>query len=321
MPCFKNITQYKISQEKYAELSENCESKTLKKVTIHKGFNVPIVKNLVVLGQVKKAINIDECGTFLELYTDRQGIERISRANFCRERMCSVCAWRRQSRFLATTEPALKKIDVETAGKAKYIFITLTAKNCKGSELSAEISHLLKAWDRLYKRKPFANCSLGAIRNIEVTYNKSARNFHPHLHILLLMENSYFKKGNYLSAETLALLWKHALDVEYMPIVDVRSIKSNHACENPLMGASLEVMKYSLKTTDYAISPRVTETLMNALKGRRLISFSGIIADARRALKYAELDDDNLTDDITEDSYEARKVLYLFTPSGWKIST
>lgn len=320
MLYYKNITNYKISQDKYTEISENCESKTLKKVTIHKGINVPIVKNLVALGQVKKAINIDECGTFLELYTDQQGIERISRANFCRERMCSVCAWRRQARFLATTEPALQKIDIETSGKAKYIFVTLTAKNCRGKELSAEITHLLKAWDRLYKRKPFANCSLGAIRNIEVTYNKSARTFHPHLHILLLMENSYFKKSNYLEVETLALLWKHALDVDYTPIVDIRSIKSKHACDNPLMNASLEVMKYSLKTTDYAISPHVTEALMNALKGRRLISFSGIIAEARKALKYAELDDDNLTDDITEDTREARKVLYLFTPSGWKIS-
>jgi hypothetical protein len=133
------------------------------------------------------------------------------------------------------------------------------------------------------------------------------------------MDNSYFKKGNYLEAEALALLWKHALDVDYNPLVDVRCIKSKHANENPLMGASLEVMKYSLKTTDYAISPKVTETLMNALKGRRLISFSGIIAEARKALKYAEIEDDNLTDDITENVLEARKVLYLFTPTGWKI--
>ncbi len=316
---YKNITNYRISQEKYTEIGENCESKTLKKITIHKGFNVPIIKNLVVLGEAKRAINIDECGTFLELYTDPAGVERISRANFCRERMCSVCAWRRQARFLATTEPVLQKIDIETSGKAKYIFITLTAKNCKGKDLSAEITHLLKAWDRLYKRKPFTKCSLGGIRNIEVTYNKNSRTFHPHLHILLLMDNTYFHKGNYLEAEKLALLWKHALDVDYTPLVDVRCIKSKHANENPLMGVSLEVMKYSLKTTDYAISPKVTETLMHALKGRRLISFSGVIAEARKAMKYAELDDDNLTDDITEEAREARKVLYLFTPNGWKI--
>lgn len=316
---YKNITNYRISQEKYSEISEDCESKTLKKITIHKGINVPIVKNLVVLGQVKKAINIDECGTFIELYKDEKGVERISRANFCRERMCSVCAWRRQSRFLATTEPVLRKIDIETAGKAKYIFITLTMKNCRGKELSASITQLLKAWDRLYKRKPFTNCSLGGIRNIEVTYNKTSRTYHPHLHVLLLMENSYFRKGNYLETKELSLLWKHSLEADYTPLVNMQIIKSRHANETPIMGASLEVMKYSLKTTDYAISPKVTETLMTALKGRRLISFSGVIAEARKELKYVDLEEDTLTDDITEYVKNARKVLYLFTPSGWKI--
>lgn len=317
---YKYITRYRISQDQYAEISESCESKTLQKVTIHKGINVPIVKNLVVLGQVKKAVNIDECGTFLELYTDTDGVERISRANFCRERLCSVCSWRRQSRFIATTEPALQKIDIETSGKAKYIFITFTMKNCRGKDLSAAITQLLKAWDGISRRKPFSKCGLGAIRNIEVTYNKTSRMYHPHLHVLMLVTNDYFHKVNYITEEKLSLLWKHALDVDYNPIVHIETIKSKHAETSDIMSASLEVMKYSLKATDYAISPTVTETLMNALKGRRLISFSGVIAEARKQLKYADVEDDNLVDDINERIDNARRVLYLFTPSGWKIS-
>lgn len=316
----KYITNYKISQAKYEQIADATESNLLKRVTIHKSLNAPIVRNLAYLDYTTKARNIDECGTFLEIYKDSLGIERISRANFCRERMCSVCAWRRQSRFLATTEPALRKIDIETDGKAKYIFITLTVKNCSAENLSSQITSLLRAWDRLYKRNPFAKYCAGAIRNLEVTYSKSSRTYHPHLHILALMKNEYFKKGNYIETAELSFMWKHALNVDYEPIVHLESIKSKHACETPLLSASLEVMKYSLKTTDYAISPKVTETLMLALKGRRLISFSGIIAQARKELKFAELDEDNLTDDITEEDINARKVLYLFTPTGWKIS-
>jgi hypothetical protein len=77
-------------------------------------------------------------------------------------------------------------------------------------------------------------------------------------------------------------------------------------------------MKYSLKTKDYAISPEVTETLFLALHSRRLISFSGVIARARKELAFADLYEDTLIDDI-DSEVEARKELYLFSASGWKI--
>lgn len=316
----KYNTRYLASQEDYIPLAEAVESKTIKRITIHKSYNLPIIKNLASLGYNDKAQCIDECGTFVELFTDEQGVEKIARSNFCRERLCSVCAWRRQAKFLATTEPALRKIDTETAGRAKYIFLTLTMQNCAGSALSSAITQMLKAWDRIYKRKPFSSHCKGAIRNLEVTYSKSEKTYHPHLHILALMDNVYFRKGNYIETGELALMWKHALNVDYTPVVHMESIKSSHACESPVLSASLEVMKYSLKTTDYAISPRVTETLMLALKGRRLISFSGLIAQARKDLKFSDIEDSSLTDDVTAEDCNARRVLYLFTPSGWKIN-
>lgn len=316
----KYTTRYLASQEDYNPIAEAVESRTIKKITIHKSFNLPVIKNLATLGYNDKAQSIDECGTFVELFTDENGVEKIARSNFCRERLCSVCAWRRQSKFLATTEPALRKIDTETAGKTKYVFLTLTMKNCTGAVLDSAITQMLKAWDRIYKRKPFSTHCRGAIRNLEVTYSKSEKTYHPHLHILALMDNVYFRKGNYIETGELAMMWKHALDVDYTPVVHMECIKSSCGNENPVLSASLEVMKYSLKTTDYAISPRVTETLMLALKGRRLISFSGIIAQARKELKFSDIEDSSLTDDITAGDYNARRVLYLFTASGWKIN-
>ena len=158
-----------LSQEHYFDLGENAPMRTLKRVAIHKGYNVPIIKNLLELGETKKALNIEQCGTFLEIVHDETGVERVKNSNFCRERLCSVCAWRRQARFLATTEPALQLIDADYRNKAQYMFITLTVKNCTGENLASNITSLLKAWDRLYKRKPFANYSLGAIRSCEVT--------------------------------------------------------------------------------------------------------------------------------------------------------
>jgi plasmid rolling circle replication initiator protein Rep len=307
-----------LSQEQYNDIGENAPLKTLRKVSILKGYNVPIIKTLLDLGESRKAAAIEQCGTFLEIYNDADGIERVKNSNFCRERLCSVCAWRRQARFLATTEPALKKIDIEHNGKAQYIFVTLTVKNCSAKALSGEITRILKAWDRLYKRKPFAAFALGGVRSVEVTYNAEENTYHPHLHALLLMKNEYFKRGNIISQQKLRVLWQHALQYSYEPFVYIQSIKAQQG-KDERIGATLETIKYSLKTKDFAISAEVTKTLMVALKGRRLISFFGVVAAARRDLNYQDLFNDNLNDDIEAGAACARSVLYLFSPAGWKI--
>lgn len=308
-----------MSQAQYEIITDNTDSKTLKRITIHKSYNSGTIKNLIELGRERKALNIEQCATFIELMNDKEGNEKIARANFCRDRLCSVCAWRRQARFLATTEPALRKLDIETSGKAQYIFITLTVRNCEASSLSDTISRILKAWDRLYKRKPFSAFALGAIRSVEVTYNQITETYHPHLHALVLVRNEYFERANYMSAEKLSAVWAHCLNVDYEPIVNIEAVTERNAGSSARTGAALEVMKYSLKTSDYAISPAVTETLYVALHGRRLISFSGIISRARKELSFEDLYEDNLTDDIEEAAAEARSVLYLFSPEGWKI--
>jgi plasmid rolling circle replication initiator protein Rep len=312
------IANYKISQEKFDTIADAVESKTLKRLTIHKAFNKKVVENLLALKQERKAFNIDSCGTFIELSKGSDGIERITRANFCRDRLCSICAWRRQARFLATTEPALRKIDIETSGKAQYIFLTLTVKNCAGAQLKDTISALMKGWDRLYKRKPFAGLSLGCIRSCEVTYNQLTDTYHPHIHALVLVKNEYFQVGNYITENQLSAIWQHCLNCDYLPITNITAVTQRNAGQSAVVSASLEVMKYSLKTKDYAISPEVTETLFYALHSRRLISFSGVIARARKELAFADLYEDTLVDDINS-GIDARKELYLFSASGWKI--
>lgn len=311
-------TLFKLSQEQYNDIGENAPLKTLRKVSILKGYNVPIIKTLLELGEERKALNIEQCGTFLDIWHDQNGIERVKGSNFCRERLCSVCAWRRQARFLATTEPALKKLDIEHGNNAQYIFITLTVKNCSGEALSREITQILKAWDRLYKRKPFSTFALGGVRSVEVTYNKEKNTYHPHLHALVLMKNSYFNKQNIMQQEKLMYLWQNALQCDYEPIVYIQSIKSKNGKEERI-GATLETIKYSLKTKDFAVSADVTFTLMHALKGRRLISFFGAVAAARKELGAGDIFSENLNDEISIEEAKARSVLYCFSAAGWRI--
>lgn len=311
-------TYFDLSQEQYTDIGENAPLKTLRKVSILKGYNVPIIKTLLQLGENRKATAIEQCGTFLDIWHDNAGVEHVKNSNFCRERLCSVCAWRRQARFLATTEPALQKIDIEHGNKAQYVFITLTVKNCAAGALSGEITRILKAWDRLYKRKPFSAFALGGVRSVEVTYNSETNTYHPHLHALLLMKNEYFKRGNIISQHKLRILWQHALQYDYEPYTYIQSIKAKEGKEERI-SATLETIKYSLKTKDFAISAEVTHTLMSALKGRRLISFFGVVAAARREMNMPDIFSDNLNDDVDINAAKARSVLYCFSASGWQI--
>ena len=54
-------------------------------------------------------------------------------------------------------------------GSYAYLFLTLTARNCSGAELSGELDRLVEAWDRFSRRKPFKQAVKGWYRGLEVT--------------------------------------------------------------------------------------------------------------------------------------------------------
>src|SRR5690625_2535502 len=62
----------------------------------------------------------------------------------------------------------------------------------------------------------------------------------------------------------------------------VRSLKENRI---------FEIAKYSAKDSDYLINQEVFEVFYKALKGKRLIVFSGLFKEAMTKFKNGELDD------------------------------
>lgn len=48
------------------------------------------------------------------------------------------------------------------------------------------------------------------------------------MHVLLCVENSYFKnKTNYITQEEWVNLWQKALQVDYKPVANIKAIKPN----------------------------------------------------------------------------------------------
>jgi hypothetical protein len=140
------------------------------------------------------------------------------------------------------------------------------------------------------ERKEVKNIVKGYIRKLEVTYNsdntsKSYNTYHPHFHVVLALNKSYFTDKNYyLKQERLLELWRESTGDSSITQVDVRKAKINDYKE------VYELAKYSAKDTDYLINREVFMTFYKALKGKQVLVFSGLFKDAHKMYQNGELD-------------------------------
>lgn len=249
----------------------------------------------------KLATRVYDCANLLNfgwVKTLELGVHELKliHAHFCRARTCPVCQWRRQQMLLHRFFKALPRIlaDYPTT---RYIFLTMTVKNCPVTELRVTILHMNKSWERLSKRKAFP--AIGFVRTLEITketdtYDKTTKKIirkarpnyaHPHFHILLAVKPSYFG-GNYLSTAKWAELWQHALRADYTPVCDVRIVKikkadlSESASDfDGIKAAIVETIKYTVKPADMVQDADFLLSLVDQLHNIRAMALGGIFKD------------------------------------------
>lgn len=251
--------------------------------------NQMVANRMISAGFVKRGRAMLECGTILQQKTCPDcGKSFISSANLCRDRMCPTCQWRLSlQRFaeMCNTLAYIGDLEQYEAG-----FLTLTVRNCEPKKLKETLSVMSKAWHRMLCTVRKQLNIIGWARSVEITYNAEANTFHPHYHVILLLEagQSEDHRKTYFTYQ-----WGTALGVQYVPQVDYRWIRSDCcALDNQVFThAILETYKYAVKSDDIAEMPLVTfRHLVNGIGGARLVSYGGIIKDARRALDYKETD-------------------------------
>lgn len=144
---------------------------------------------------------------------------------------------------------------IEDHPKSRFIFLTLTVKNCQLSDLKETLAWMNKSWTLFTKRKEWP--AQGWIKSVEVTrsHDDSA---HPHFHCLLMVPPSYFKGGAYLSQERWSEVWQACLKVDYTPMVNIQVIKPPKGTQKGQEGAAMltalcETLKYSVKPSDILI--------------------------------------------------------------------
>jgi plasmid rolling circle replication initiator protein Rep len=218
---------------------------------------------------------------------------RLRNAQFCRVRNCPVCQWRRSLMWQARFYQSLPKL-VEAYPSARWVFLTLTVRNCAIAELSPTLSAMNSAFQRLKDRKEFKPV-LGWIRTVEVTRGKDG-SAHPHFHTLMMVPSSWLKV-NYVKHSRWVSLWQDCLRVAYEPNVDVRLVKIKQTGEGQseplaeaLHRAVSETLKYAVKPTDMTADPDWFLELTRQTFKRRFVATGGALKDVLKLEEESDAD-------------------------------
>lgn len=230
------------------------------------------------------------CGTVIET-TD----EKVSSANFCRQRLCPMCQRRRSLDVAANTRDIVAELT--KMQKRKFLHLVLTVPNVSATELAETINAMYRASSEMFRSDKLRNKFKGVMRCLEVTYNKRigfitgdvdgslevcGRAFHPHLHCLVAVGSSYGSGKNYIKQSELLDLWRGYMGNAHITQLHIERVKDE--------GAISEVAKYCVKPLELDDLPSyelraVLETLHSVLHGRRLIQLFGEFKTTARALK------------------------------------
>lgn len=270
------------------------------------------------------------CGAVYEyLYGIQTGTLYHTGAITCKSKFCPYCQWRAARKVEELVNKALDKIQTTKLSRDKTTYslvgITLTVQNCTGMELKETIDTMLKAWDKMMDRKAVKKICKGYIRNLEITRNIKKESewygtFHPHIHAVILVNSSYFKK-DYISQKEWARLWSDAVGITVpavgckadaeaaeaanLPVVWVRKVKNAHqAVKYNVAGLykhdDADDEKQGIMTDNMDFDGETIEYITMATAKRRLFSAGGLLKNIMSALKNANTDEDEekLTEEL-----------------------
>jgi plasmid rolling circle replication initiator protein Rep len=202
---------------------------------------------------------------------------KLSSARFCRVRHCPVCQWRRSLAWKAKAYKVLPQI-VDKYPKHRWLFLTLTQRNCKITELRETIGLMNKAFKRLTELKAFP--AIGWLRSLEVTRGKDG-SAHPHFHCLLMVPSGYFSGQSYLKQAEWVALWRKCLRLDYDPVLDVQAIKKG----SQPMQLVPELLKYCTKESDMTVDREWLLELTRQMHKLRAIATGGVLKKYLKALE------------------------------------
>ena len=187
-------------------------------------------------------------------------------SQYCNNRWCIVCNRIRTAKMIEKYYPVIK------AEMPNLYFVSLTIVSVPGDKLKDSIEDMIQTFQRIKNKMRMRDqVNIKGIRKLEVTYNPTRHDFHPHLHFLI--------EGK-TQAEQLRKEWL------------LRYPTSNPAGQDVVKaddGSIIELLKYTAKLVhkdDYRklddgrievkIQVKALDTIFTALRNKRTYQGFGI---------------------------------------------
>ena len=304
--------------------------------SVAKQCNQLLAETFEDLGQEKRAQRVYECASYLEFWqciSNTNHPKKLKNANFCNVRLCPLCQRRKSFRQFAVAVKIAHEL-LERKSTYQFVLLTLTVPNIELESLGKTITHLLESWHRLTQRAEVKRAIRGYLRTLEVSYNHQRNDWHPHIHVALVVASGYFKTKDYIKHERWLEMWRESTRQSEITQVDIRKIKPNPKREgnDAVVSGFAEVAKYALKPWSDAIeeselmktkeisrqvkghawirptreeTAQVVNLLDSALYKRRLVQYGGMLKEIKAELKLKDGEDEgadlvNTSDDKTE---------------------
>lgn len=250
----------------------------------------------------KRYMALLNCGTFLQfskMDSELKGspLYRLKGANFCRQRVCPMCQFRRAERTFVEASRVVSHLEEKGF---RFLHMVLTIPNAETAlELVEGIKILFKGFSLLKLYKPIRGAFKGFLRCLEISYNYETDCFHPHLHVLVAVRKSYFNDSKaYVSFDLLSELWAKAVrkacsssSIASYFDPSAYEVFSVHlgACRVGDHSGVAEVCKYCVKPLNLEKgselqNKRLLLTVWYTLKGKRFLQKYGVIAETWKLL-------------------------------------
>lgn len=263
---------------------------------------------------VKTINRFETCSSWFHHLTNKEmSVKRLHKTDACGNRFCPICTWKTAKKDaikISIMMDAVKEIEDK-----EFLFLTLTAPNVTAEELRDDIDRFNAGINRLFQRRNVKRVVKGYIRKLEVTTdqeklitdelykrkkdyydlrglkvndpNPTYNTFHPHMHIIVVVNKSYFDSRDAISKAEWLEMWRGCMNDNSITQVDAKKVRSTKSGNSK---AVLEIAKYSAKGQDLYHSEKVFDTFYRALKRRQLIVYSGIMKDYAKKFKIGDLD-------------------------------
>lgn len=305
-------------EESYRRISESLEVNALNQFVDDKTGEV--LKN----NYTNKSLNVERCATILTYENNR-----LIDANFCRDRLCPMCNWRRGMKAFMQMNEVMEVIENDY----QFLFLTLTVPNCSGAELNKTIDDLLKSFKKLTNYKKFKVATKGYFRALEITHdtepkittkmyygkkhkfyqkngwtigdpNPTFDTYHPHFHVILAMDKKYFTNGDYITQAEFRNMWQRATKNPNITQVYITKIRSDEEYDN----------KKALQNSSAKEVEEVTKNNLNSIKCRKAVT--EVTKYTVKCCDFLISDDEELTDRTVKTLSEALKGRRLMAWAG-----